>query len=57
MRNFSEKFIEKIKTRILCSVIPPPENIAVYEIMWKNTVQPDRPQITLYYGECALLAG
>ena len=25
---------------------PPPENHAVYEIMWKNTVQPGRPQMT-----------
>jgi hypothetical protein len=23
------------------------ENQAVYEIMWKNTVQPDRPEITI----------
>ena len=23
-----------------------PENRAVYEIMWKGTVEPDRPQIT-----------
>jgi len=23
-----------------------PENHAVYEIMWKNMVQPDRPQMT-----------
>jgi len=24
------------------------ENQAVYEIMWKNTVQPDRPQMTTW---------
>jgi hypothetical protein len=24
-----------------------PENRAVYEIMWKNKVDPDRPQITI----------
>jgi hypothetical protein len=24
---------------------PPPENRVVYEIMWKNMVEPDRPQI------------
>jgi len=23
------------------------ENRAVYEIMWKNTVEPDRPQMTV----------
>jgi hypothetical protein len=25
----------------------PPENPAIYEIMWKNIVQPDRPQMTV----------
>ena len=25
----------------------PPENHAVYEIMWKDIVQPDRPQTTI----------
>jgi hypothetical protein len=24
------------------------ENCAVYEIMWKNIVQPDRPQMTIW---------
>jgi len=24
------------------------ENCAVYEIMWKNMVQPDRPQMTIW---------
>ena len=24
------------------------ENRAVYEIMWKSTVQPDRPQMTVW---------
>jgi len=24
------------------------ENRTVYEIMWKNTVEPDRPQITIW---------
>jgi hypothetical protein len=23
------------------------ENLAVYEIMWKNMVEPDRPQMTI----------
>ena len=31
-----------------------PENRAVYEIMWKNMVEPDRQQME--YGACALLA-
>ena len=37
MRNVSDKFVEKIKTHILCSVIFfHPENRAVYEIMWEK---------------------
>jgi len=27
--------------------LPPPEKLAVYEVMWKNTVPPDRPQIKI----------
>jgi len=26
------------------------ENRAVYEVMWKNLVQPDKPKITILYG-------
>jgi hypothetical protein len=33
--------VEKIKTHILCSLTF--EKCAVYEIMWKNTVEPSRP--------------
>ena len=33
-----------------------PENRAVHEIMWKNVVQPDRPQMTTQYGAYALHA-
>jgi hypothetical protein len=32
------------------------ENGALYEIMGKNVAQPDRPQITVKYGACALHA-
>ena len=33
---------------VLCSVnSPPPENHAVYEIMRKNVVDPDRPHMTI----------
>jgi hypothetical protein len=35
---------------------PPPESRAVYEVMWKNTVQPDRPQMTMQYGVCSFNA-
>jgi hypothetical protein len=45
---FQTEFVEKIKTHILCSVtFFFLENRAVYEIMWKNIVEPDRPQVTL----------
>jgi len=30
------------------------ENSAIYGIMWKNDVQPYRPQMTIQYGACAL---
>jgi len=29
---------------------PAPDNRAVYEVLWKNTVQPDWPQMTIKYG-------
>jgi hypothetical protein len=32
---------------VLCSIIFVSENHAVYEVKWKNTVQPDRPQMTI----------
>jgi hypothetical protein len=33
------------------------EDRAVYEIMWKNVVQTDKPQMTIKYGACAVYAG
>jgi hypothetical protein len=42
MRNVADKFLDKIKTHILCPIIFP-KNRVVYEIMWKNFVEPDRP--------------
>jgi hypothetical protein len=56
MRNALEKVVEKIKTNISCSITFS-ENCTVYEIMSKNTVEPERPQITTQYGVQALLAG
>jgi hypothetical protein len=44
---FSTEAVEKIQAHILCSVTFFFENHAVYKIMWKNTVQPDRPQNTV----------
>jgi hypothetical protein len=33
------------------------ENRAVYEIIWKNMAQPQRPKMTIQHGACALHAG
>jgi hypothetical protein len=46
MRNILGKFVEKIKTHLLCSITFF-ENRAVYEIMWKNMADPDRPQMPI----------
>jgi hypothetical protein len=43
---FQTRVVEKIRTHISCS-IPSSRNCSVYEIMWKNTSEPDRPQITI----------
>ena len=50
MRNFSDKSCRKIRAQILCSITSFFffENPAVYEIMWKNVVGPDRPQMTIW---------
>jgi hypothetical protein len=42
---FLTKVVEEIKTNISCSITFS-ENRAVYEIMYKKTVQPDGPQMT-----------
>jgi len=46
MRNFETKVVEKIKTHILCSITFSLHR-AVYEVMRKNIVEPDRPQMTV----------
>ena len=46
---FQTKISQKIKTYILCSVyFFFSENRAVYEIIWKTIVEPDRPQMTIW---------
>ena len=42
---FQTKVVEEIKTRIMRSITCS-EYWAVYMIMWKNTGEPDRPQMT-----------
>jgi len=45
---FQTKFVEKIKKKqILCSTTFFFENCTIYEIIWKNYIEPDRPQITI----------
>jgi len=46
MRMFQTKVVEKIKTHFV-PITFFFENRAVYEIMWKNIVQPDGPQMTI----------
>ena len=49
---FQTRTVDKIKTHILCSITfchpPTPGNRTVYEKMWKNIVQLDRPQTTIW---------
>jgi hypothetical protein len=42
---FQTKVVEKIKTHISCSITF--FNRAIYEIMWKNILEPDMPQMTI----------
>jgi hypothetical protein len=44
---FRTKFVEKVETHILCSETFFPKIRAVYEVMWKNMVGPDRPQMAI----------
>jgi len=56
MRNISEKFIETIQPEVNVRLLST-ENLAVYGIVWKNTVEPNRPQVAINYGACASHAG
>jgi len=44
---FQTKVVQKIKTHILY-YITFFDNLTVYEIMWKNIAEPDRPQTTIW---------
>jgi hypothetical protein len=46
MRNVSDKVVQKIKTHFMFNNFFS-ENRAVYEIMWKNMVEPNRPKMTI----------
>ena len=45
---FQTRFVTKIKTRFVMNNIFFFENPAVYEIMWKNVVEPGRPQMAIW---------
>jgi hypothetical protein len=42
------RVIEKIQTRVSRSKKYFPQNVAVYQIIWKNIVDPKRPQMTVW---------
>ena len=46
MKSFSDKCVDKLEVHILCSATFF-ENLVIYEIMWKNVVDRDRPQMTI----------
>jgi len=48
MINVWAKVVEKIETQILCSIIFIFEKSTIYEIMLKNTVDLDKPQMTIW---------
>jgi len=41
---FRQKFVEKIKTHIFCSITCCTEDHAIYDLMWKYIVDPNRHQ-------------
>jgi len=47
MRNVSDKFVDKIKKHISCSITFFFKNPAIFEIMFKITEQPGRQQMTI----------
>jgi hypothetical protein len=53
---FKTIFVEKMKAHILC-LITFFENHIVYEIMSKNIVETEGPQMTSQYGAFTLRAG
>jgi hypothetical protein len=46
MRNVSDQFVKKNKTHVLCPITSPKSHV-IYEIMWKNMVETDRPQMKI----------
>jgi hypothetical protein len=51
---FRTKVVEKIKTHVLCSITFV-ENRVVYEIMWKNILEPEKPRVIIWLMRIACL--
>jgi len=51
MRNMSDKFVEKIKTHILCAMIPP--HLSLSKNPWRNTVVPYGSQMMVQHMHIA----
>jgi hypothetical protein len=47
MRNFSDSICRENQNTYLCSILFCFENCVLYEIMWKNSGEPDKPQLTI----------
>jgi hypothetical protein len=52
-----EEALDLSSDRIMNDVELSHKNCAVCKIIWKNMVETDRPQMTVYCGTCALHAG
>jgi len=49
MKNVSDRsFRDNQNTRFVFSTVLFSQNRAVHEIMWKNIVEPERPQMTIW---------
>ena len=53
IKTFQTKVVDKIKVQTSCSM-DFPENRAVYEIMWKNVVEPDATENNMAHAHCML---
>jgi hypothetical protein len=56
IRSVSEKKSCREVQNTLCAYVFP-ENRAVYKTMWKNVVEPKKPQTTILYGACDIHGG
>jgi len=57
MRYVSDVLCREYQNTLTFTNFFPPKNASYCEIIWKNKVEPDRPQMTIKYDACALHAG